>query len=177
MATDADGGVLYAVADEIGIDADRFRLAQGAKLDRLYLTGIELALAAAGVVVHRFLRGYTRGLWEGLAEAGLDPDQLGERWGRTTARAIHALGERAASLLGGPPDAVLEQVDDFGAEINETLREAAEIAAQLPEDVRAESRAGGVGEIAAVLVENGFTEERAAAVAIRLANELAPAHP
>lgn len=167
------------MADEIGIDADRFRLAQGASLEKLYLTGIELALAAAGVIAHRFLRGFVRGLREGAADAGLDPDALGERLGRSSMRVfsarVEAIGERAASLLAARPAEVLEQVDDFGAEINEALREVTEISAELPEAAREDSRAAGIGEIVAVLIENGFTAERATDIAARLADRLDPA--
>ncbi|HMI98520.1 MAG TPA: hypothetical protein VK488_01670 [Gaiellaceae bacterium] len=176
MGTDAGADVLYEVADEIGLDADRFRLAQGASFDKLYLTGIELALAAAGMIAHRFLRGYIRGLRAAAKEAGLDPDTLGDRLGRGTVRVVNArvdaLGERAASLLAGRPAEVLEQAANLGAEIDETLREAEELGAELTEAAREESRAAGVDEIAAALVENGFTPERATELAPRLTDRL-----
>lgn len=168
IVIDDGGAMLYEIVDVVGIDVDRFRLAQGASSDRLYLTGIEFALGAAAVVATRFLRGYWAALKDRAEERGLEPGALGARLGQRTADAIAervpALSVRAQALLSERPAEVLDTAPQLGHDIAELLR-LLHVAAASDRREGDHCRNRGHAEVVSLLIANGFDEDRAQALA------------
>lgn len=171
-----NGDLLYEIVDVVGIDVDRFRLAQGASSEKLFLTGIELGLAAASYLAWRWIRGFERGFWASMKSAGLDPDQLGEQAGKRVgaelARRIGQLSGRSEHLLEATPDEVRELAPATSAEIGEILHDLGELEASVTAEVGMAARREARGDVAGALTENGFASERAAELAERIAGTL-----
>jgi hypothetical protein len=175
MAVEDDGGLLYDIADEVSINADRFRLAQDASSRRLYLTGIEFALGVAATIALRFVRGYWRGLEEGLEQRGVAPGRVGERLGRLTSASLAdrllALEHRVGRLLLQRPDEVRLAIPDLAAQIEDLLHAGSACGGALA----AEAQVSGRHAVVEMLVDNGFDREQAEKVAERVSALLAGA--
>jgi len=177
----ADAGLelLYGVVDDVGLDVDRFRIAEGAGEDGHYLTGIEFALGAAAWLTARFIKRFLKGVEEEARAAGLDPEQLGERAGRRTFKqlldASEALGGRArARLQASEPDTTGEAAE-IGDVAQQLLLEAGTIETETLEPDRRNDWHTGQMELEAALEEQRFDAERAAQVAQAVATRLAGA--
>jgi hypothetical protein len=168
-----DDQLLFDLADTIGLDADRFRLAQGASSDQHFLTGIELALGAAVYAAVRYLRGFRKGVWKVAETAGLDPAAIGERDGEVVGEAlfgrrIKRLEQTADKMLVGGDGDFESERPAIAAEIEDIRRALTRIEGQLPIEGRSEARGEGLEELARGLEERGFERDRSEQLAERL---------
>jgi hypothetical protein len=172
--------LLYELVDEVNIDVDRFRAGKGESPDALFLTGIEFAVGAAGFLATAFVRGFIKGLRSEARAVGLDPEELGERAGRRTFRAVYnraeELGKRAGQILAGSKLREAEE-DQLGVALTEMMVDLDTRDAAMPQELRDAAGLTGRAEITEILLENGFAAEAARDLSERLAARLESVRP
>ena len=154
----------YAVADEIGADVAYFRTRQGPSKDRLYITGIEIAVLVGTTVLTSFCLGFVKRVSE----------EVGEELGSLTAEHVMDQLKKVYERLRG----IDTETDDKSAkdiarecqiELDEIIKN--ELPRLDPDREIAEylevTHEYEILEVKTYLIESGFPEEKASQYAER----------
>jgi hypothetical protein len=158
--------IAEALVSEISTDASHFRTEK----DRLYLSGIEVALIIATGALNSFILGLLEGAKKGIQKQG---DQLGRQIVEGLIHRLRSIANKIIHIDAQKGDEVLDELKEHQADIDEIINDPAVRKEATP--LLHEGRSIALDEMQGFLKKIGYpqdiVQERAQQLAARILSE------